>query len=390
MIADFIVDFSYLARAIKDSVSNCCSWACEDARRLLDIICCENGRLMIPVRDGRAVADFWEPLSVISRELSSSFSGASARALEVVDSWRDALVNNPVKKTGLMRRDIEILDGLTPMASLLISRPQAHAFITDSKECRIDGQKTYAKKTLKSYFAPDSIYEKRRLSFMGKQTVIKSNGTDTDSLGVICEQRDTNRGVEKDFTCQVESFAIAERNGFQIIDRYAMGGRFNNRCTLADLVNRRMRILLRWVDALTKGCPQSGKKVDVYTIFPGTSYDEGRTISYELKENDKNSLCEQLKVSYESWSDRGSNDRPHLRFFFLRPDVEDLHDRFICSSTHYFAIGKGLDGIEFGSFKCKSFNVYYCGRRTCNDIDIDVILGCGRKEDERLLCMYEL
>ncbi len=388
MISDFIVDLSYLARVIKDSVLDCRSWACEDARRLLNIICRENGRLMVPVRQGEVVEDFVKPLRTAWGELSVQSSPSSLKAREVLDSWRLGIENPPqVVNGGMMRRDIEVADGMTTMASLLAANPRAHAFITDKTGCRIDGQKAYQQKSLNKYFSPDSVYEKRRMRYLGKQTIIKYDSSSSLCFGVSYEP---NVQTCHEFIRQLEIFSVAERKGFQILDRYAMGGTFTDRGTLADLVDRRMKILLHWVAALTKYCQQSGGKVDVYTIFPGRSYD-GTAISYRLCEDDKRALYEQLKASYENWSgwNRINGTRPHVRIFFLDPEVEDFHDRFICSSTHYFAVGKGLDGIEVAR-KCKTYNVYYCGRRTVqDDIDIDSILRCS-EGDRRLLGMYDL
>ena len=389
MIADFIVDFVYLATAIKNSVSNCDSWDCEHAMRLLNIICHENGRLMLPVQNEKIDEGFIRPLWTVSDELSAlPPSPLYLKAMYVIDSWRQAVRNLPeVTGEEMMRRDIEVMAGMTPMASLLVAQPQAHACITDSTG-RIDGQKIYKQKTLKKYFETNSIYETRRLRYLGKQTIIKDNYSHPICFGVVHEQ--VNYTKAEDFIHQIEIFSAAERNGFQIIDRYAMGGIIeeDRRCQLADLVNRRMRILLPWVDALTSGCPQSGKSVDVYTMFPGFRPKTEDTASYRLDKSNQKSLCEQLQTSCESWSGWSSSDRPHLRLFFLDPDMEDFHDRFICSSTHYFALGKGLDGIEAGSKRCASYNVYYCGRRTRNDIDIDSILECGHRRDERLLCVW--
>ena len=172
------------------------------------------------------------------------------------------------------------------------------------------------------------------------------------------------------FDAQLKTFAAAEEVGFMIVDPYCLGGRIDN---VDDFLEEKTKVLMRWVHYLAR----HGTRPLQFGIYTACPYVEtGRDRNYQaglkaiLKKNENQQVSRLLRKLRQHWEncrlpDKDRPDKwPIMIGFHIFMDANWLiHDRFIGSTTHYFAMGRGLDGVLASRDGSIAYNIYYCGKK---------------------------
>jgi hypothetical protein len=194
----------------------------------------------------------------------------------------------------------------------------------------------------------------QRRSYLGKQTFLSQQKKNPDA---ICFEG---------FDVQLEVFAAAEETGYIVVDPYCLGGRIEN---AANFVDKKVKVLLNWVYHLARhgALPL---RFDVYTSCPymesgsARDYHGGIMAILEEDNNHESLLLQYLRGKWCRFREKRRNDQWPIMIRFHIIDANWLiHDRFVGSSTHYFSMGRGLDGVVTPKNGIVVYNVYYCGKR---------------------------
>ena len=343
MIFDYLIDFNYLATAVVSPEPG--DSALDNFRRIIDACIRpeENGRLVMD-SDRKSL----RPLRMV--EFSPSRIGQRMRYI-IEEKFLRAIpasrfggrrlvgLTQPVRE--LCVRDIPIFDhnvGRITKALMSIDPPPS-VVITDRavKNCV----------NLSDDTAFDAEDEKRgNLKLETTITLSEKHG------GLPLSK----------FWPFLHVFGAAEEAGFSIYDPYGFDD--NN--------GRKRESLIRWIARLV-GANNPHRRTVRVRIFSRCGVND----YVNGKPNDLDVQFRRLKTRIAD-----SDGLPHfkaialeLEFWFVVDDVDDSvvaafkkdvqHDRYICSSTHYFGVGSGIDAIDFR----ETFKVQYKGR-VCPGVSI--------------------
>ena len=338
MIFDYLIDFKYLANALKALEPG--DPTLENFKKIVDV--CrrsdENGRLVLD-SERKILADLKAmefPPSRFGRRIRYVIEECFLRALPAgrFDN-RQAIGFEHNDKPKICVRDIPVFERKAErvMQKLCAISPAPHVVVTNREDYR-----------------------------------------NVDCVGLSCDEVfdavDFDRGSRKslqritlgeeyggisleDFWNQLHSFGAAEESGFDIYDPYSFD--YNT--------GGNLKILMRWIAHLLGGVNVQRRRANIRICSSCGVNDcvDGRP----------NFLREQLMKAKQ----KEGRLLPHLmgitlnlQFLLAVDNREDevsrrfrmdvQHDRFICSSSHYFGIGSGIDSIG----NRRAFNVQYAGR----------------------------
>ena len=346
MIVDYLVDFKYFVDFILKSTP--LDVRCQCALRLLEIACYENGRFIIDANNN----DF-----EILRE-GLIHEEEMGGAVSLFDIKRDYIL-------------AEYCIGLFLPYGVIAEQPckRVSDGVYTGFEYRIgDGENEIG---LIQYFQDEDF---KRRSYLGKQTFFK-RGLNQCAISF------------EGFDAQLKTFAAAEEVGFTIVDPYCLGGRMDD---VNKFLEEKVKVLMRWVYYLSRHGTKS-LRFDVYTACP-YMVENGRNRNYQnglnaISEEDQNQeplLLGKLRQHWENCRllNKKRNDKwPIVINFHIFTDSNWLiHDRFIGSTTHYFAMGRGLDGVLASRDGSIAYNIYYCGKKDIHEEpDVKRILDYERK-----------
>jgi len=345
MIVDYLVDFKYLVDFIRKSTP--LDMRCQCALRLLEIACYENGRFVIDANN--------DDFEILREGLISE--NERGGAVSLFDIKRDYIL-------------AEYCIGLFLPYGVITERPckrVPNGADIDSVNAgfmyRI-GKGENAIELVQYFQKEDS----KRRRYLGKQTFIKDDlpwGT-TSFAG---------------FDAQLKVFAAAEDKGFVIVDPYCLGGTIRNG---ERFLEERVKVLIGWLYHLSC-CGESPLQFDIYTSCPYYPNPTGRPNDQDYQAAVQYVTSHLSKSLRKEWKrlDITNNNREPIKICFaiIRDEDRLFHDRFIGSSTHYFSMGKGLDGVlaREGTIV---YNIYYCGKKNIREEpDIKRILDYGRKAE---------
>lgn len=344
MIVDYIIDFKYFVKLIRESTP--LDMRCQCALRLLEIARYENGRFVIDAKN----AD----LETLKEGLISDENGRGG-SVSLFGIKRDFVLS-------------EYYIGLFLPYGVITDRPCKRAsngadtgFMNAGFMYRIgNGENATG---LVQYFQEKDC-ERRR--YLGKQTfIVKDLHCGTTGFG--------------GFDTQLKVFAAAEDKGFVIVDPYCLGGTIRNE---ERFLEEKVKVLTGWLYHLVRG-GENPLRFDIYTSCPCYPNATGRPNDQDYQDALKYVTAHLSKNLRKKWKqlDSANNNREPIKinFVIIRDENRLFHDRFIGSSTHYFSIGKGLDGV-LARDGAIVFNIYYCGKRNIQEEpDIKRILDYGRK-----------
>ena len=341
MIVEYEIDFKYFIKLMQLAKPG--DMRCQCALRLLEIACYENGRFVIRKND--------ENIQNLRKSLiSGNNNGVS---VSLFDVKRDYVLS-------------EYCLGLLLPYGVISERPSIRILEGDDV-CPTyhigdgDGQVG-----LVQYF---QTADAQRRSYLGKQTFLKSGLTPN----TICFE-----GFDK----QLKVFAANEDKGFVIVDPYCLGGTIRNG---ERFLEEKVKVLIAWLYHLVRG-GENPLRFDIYTSCPyypnptrrPDDEDYQRALQYVTAHLSKN-----LRNKWKQLDGTNNNREPiKINFVIIRDEDRLFHDRFIGSSTHYFSMGKGLDGVlaRDGTI---AYNIYYCGKRNIREEpDIKRILDYARSREE--------
>lgn len=339
MIFDYLIDFNYLATAAASLESG--DPALDNFRRIIDACIRpeENGRLVMDSdrKSLRPLLMVEFPPSRLGQRMRYIVEEKFLRAIPAsrFGGRRLVGVTQPVRE--LCVRDIPVFDrnaGRITKALISIDPPPA-VVITDQE---ITNDIAFV--SLSDDMVFDAVDEER-----GK---LKLERTITLS--------EKHSGLPlPDFWSFLHVFGAAEEAGFSIYDPYGFDE--NN--------GGKRESLIRWIAHLlgANNPHRRTVRVRIFSRCGVNDYVNG-------KPNDLDVQFRRLKTRIAD-----GDGLPHfkaialeLEFGFVVDDDKDLdvaafkkdvqHDRYICSSTHYFGVGSGIDSIGFR----ETFHVQYKGR----------------------------
>lgn len=344
MIFDFILDCNHVAE-LMNSDDNSVAYL----KRFYQILTYENGRLIVPteLKEDKLVVleayyntlkslykslggmNMQTPLTLQKKDLCERFLKAFGAASVSVDTISLRKLKMPeLKNTGVSFIQQFCKKNFTPKAQVVLTADE-----TCEGECE----------TLEKYFEIDNEKERKRFSYMMMQTVECKKGSKKKpyDLGVV-----KNREKEEKFSEQMQAFGAAEDRNFWIFDPYILSDR-----TINCQIEGKMKILLAWLKTLLN--ENTKPTIHLFSSYP----DEAKGMLEKQDEFETRLRDEYLNGSSEVYTKLRSMCKLEVYFpKFL--DDKSFHDRFICSSTHYFAVGRGLDAIRVS----ERYNVYYCGK----------------------------
>lgn len=334
MIVDYIIDLKYFVKLIRESTP--LDMRCQCALRLLEIARYENGRFVIDAKN----AD----LETLKEGLISDENGGGG-SVSLFGIKRDFVLS-------------EYYIGLFLPYGVITDRPCKRAsngsdtgFMDAGFMYRIgNGENATG---LVQYFQEKDC-ERRR--YLGKQTFFRK-GMNRHAISFA------------GFDAQLKVFAAAEERGFVIVDPYCLGGRVDR---VDEFLEEKTKVLMRWVYYLA--CHGTRPvRFDIYTACPyeengrNRNYRAGVNVILEENENHASRLWNKLRQHWENSRllDKSRNDKwPIMICFHIFTDGNWLiHDRFVGSTTHFFAMGRGLDGVLASRDGNIAYNIYYCGKK---------------------------
>lgn len=329
MIVEYEIDFQYFIDLMRSATP--LDMRCQCALRLLEIARYENGRFVIRRNDS----------NVEKLRTSLTSGNCNNGRVSLFDIKRDYVVSEYYLGLFLPygviseKPSIRILDGDDVCPTYHIG----------------DGEGQVG---LVQYFQTADV---QRRSYLGKQTFLSRQKKNAEA---ICFEG---------FDTQLEIFAAAEKTGYIIVDPYCLGGRIED---VLNFIGMKVKILLNWVYHLARHGAMP-LRFDVYTSCPyfelprSRDYCGGMGAILEEDENDESLLLRELRSKWENcrFREKRRNDQwPIMIRFHIILDANWLiHDRFVGSSTHYFSMGRGLDGVVASKDGIVAYNVYYCGKR---------------------------
>ena len=331
MIVEYEIDFQYFIDLMQSSTP--LDMRCQCALRLLEIVSHENGRFVIRRNDS----------NVEKLRTSLTSGNCNNGSVSLFDIKRDYVV-------------LEYYLGLFLPYGVISERPSIRILDGD------DVCPTYhigdgdGKVGLVQYF---QTADAQRRSYLGKQTFLSQQRRNSDAISF------------EGFDAQLKVFAAAEKVGFLIVDPYCLGGRIED---AANFVDKKVKVLLNWVYHLVRHGAMP-LRFDVYTASPyfelprspAPDYCGGMRAILEEDENGESLLLRELRSKWENcrFREKRRNDQwPIMIRFHIVQDANWLiHDRFVGSSTHYFSLGRGLDGVVTPKDGIVVYNVYYCCKR---------------------------
>ena len=340
MIFDYLIDFEYLAIALKTLEPG--DPTLENFKKIVDVCrrADENGRLVLD-SERKILADLKAMEFLPSRfgqRIRYVIEECFLRALPAGRfDRRQAIGVERNDKPKICVRDIPVFERNVEriMEKLCAIIPAPHVTITNREDW---GDVTCMDLSCDEVFdAVDFV----RGSAKGLQRVI----LDGEYGGIPLEE----------FWDQLHTFGAAEESGFDIYDPYSFD------CNTA--VTREN--LMRWIVHLLGGRNAQRRHVQIriYSRCGENDYADGIPVQLSNQFHRlKVRLAEEEGLSHLSGivcnlqfmlAVENQGDEVFAQF---RRDVQ--HDRYICSSTHFFGIGSGIDSIS----KRKAFNVQYAGR----------------------------
>ena len=346
MIFDYLIDFRYLASTLKALEPG--DPTLDNFKKIIDACVRpgENGRLVIDsdrhilkdleafLKDPKALvakpSRFAQQVSCIVewflRTLPAKrFVGRQMVGVNLSDGHKICVRDIPVFESNLSRI-MNVLCSIKPPPNVIISEREDWGNV----DCV----------GLSSYESFDAV-EAARGELRSLQRVVLSG--EHEGVPIV------------DFWRQLHTFGAAEETEFSIYDPY--GFDTNNA--------EKRKILMLWIAHMLGGrniqrrnlmvriCSKCGKNDYIDGIPAQLDEQLGRLKTRIAKEAQISHLG---AISLE------------LKFLFAVDDKEDevskrfsmdvQHDRFICSSTHYFGIGAGIDSVG----NREAFNVQYKGR----------------------------
>lgn len=358
MICDYILDL----QSLLDDVRNC-----EESffwfKRFLQVVSIEAGRLVVDAPK----ADITRHYLSAERMKSVEVDPEALRVRRVIDLLLTQLPGGPcpiVSSELNVRRVVtkSAVDYDSALVAMQQTKPRVDFFVYNKRK-PIYGKRErqiFGYKGIREYFGIDCVGgdcgETKRIQRQGKQTVVDKLGMDESFSGCI---------ESFEFRRQIQQFAQGE-DCFSIIDKYLFGGDKIASSDLPSYIDDRMDILVAWMGLLT-----SDKSIHV-------------PFSFNVYTQRSPGMTDNLIESYlrKKW---GTN-RPKCRIRFVFIGGSDaFHDRFVCSKSNYFAIGRGLDGFDSKGVK-KMFNIYYCGRISNERIPKDVKQIMAIESADQLTC----
>lgn len=339
MIFDYLIDFRYLASALRALEPG--DPTLDNFKRIIDACVRpeENGRLVIDsdrhiLKDLKAL-EFppsrfgYQVRYIVEERFLRALPASRFVGRQMIGFGRNEGHKICVRDIPVFERNISRI-----MRALCSIYPPPNVIISDGEDC---GEVSCI--DLSSYEVFDAI-DGVRGELKSPQRVVL--GGEHDGVPIV------------DFWSQLHTFGAAEETGFSIYDPYI---------DMNDGVMR--KILMRWLVHMLGGrnLQRRSLLVRICSKCGRNDYVDGISAQH----------VEQLRI----WKTRIANQEQmpylgniqlELKFLFAVDDREDellkrffldvQHDRFICSSTHYFGIGTGIDSIG----NREAFNVQYKGR----------------------------
>lgn len=338
MIFDYLIDFKYLAAAFKNLEPG--DPAFENFKRVIDA--CrrsdENGRLVLD-SDRRILAD------VKVMEFSPSRFGQRIRYI-IEECFLRALPAGRFDrrqtigvehhdKPMICVRDVPVFERNVErvMAKLCAISPAPHVIITNRADCG-----DVACMDISCDEVVDAVDSVR-----GKLKSLQRVTLSDEYVGVSLEE----------FWDQLHTFGATEESGFCIYDPYSFD--YNT--------FGKLRILMRWIAHLLGGnnVQRRHAKIRICSSCGVNDCVDGRQnlLREQLiraKRAEGMMLPHLMGITLELHFLLALDNREDEASCRFRMDVQ--HDRYICSSTHFFGIGSGIDSIG----NRRAFNVQYAGR----------------------------
>lgn len=340
MIFDYYIDFDYLAKELSVREGGHGAFIAGLFSRISDICTLENGRLLLD-EDRRIL----EPLVKLQQEPSGSGLVSAERNLVVWDFLERMPRDNSIRLSNGMR--ISTSGGGTgpntgKLSLRLISKK---GDLRNYADFHIDQGNT-----IERYFGYRGIVqtERKRAACRDVQVYMFKR----DEIW----RKDSSDDRVTAFKEAMRSFGCAEAVKFEFFDGYGFG--LSPVCDNA--ARDAVRILKKWLDLLQAGRTTTCLSVDVYALVPEDDI-----------ENLKN-RAEAVEKLRKTFSEKAFDSRGTMEVrLCLAPRMKGaslskaFHDRRVCSSTHSFSIGGGLDVLKGTGGECL-FEIHYCGRRGKN------------------------
>lgn len=344
MIFDYLVDIDYLVTNLKTESGLIL------LHNLTTILRVGNGRLVVPVdKKEQTIPDEYykafKPFENRKPGLSSS------RITNLIDIFRSVFLQKSVapknKQITLrkihfdsMQRSEEffIVDFCKYCKDLL---PKVMVVFTDNQDC--EGSVM----TFDEYFNSDSKLWNKLYTLMGQQTIKD------------CSKFSLGKDEEgEDLVNQLKVFGAAETEHFEIYDPYILREDDCYGEELEQSLREKVKLLFLWIDALIPSASIEKLNIYVYSTYSFSEEENSREENRKKKVEELKSVIEEL-IEEEIKELRKKSYSINIEIKLLKRSRKlTFHDRYICSSTHYFSIGKGLDAPG----RSKSYSIHYCGK----------------------------
>lgn len=354
MIFDYYIDFKYLAEELSSAKKERRSLIAGLFLRIIDICVLENGRLLVD--ENRSVV---KPLEEIAAGRGSNRAGLSAATENLVatEFLNKLPPNNSIPQGNGIRIYVSVGMSSGPdVEKMSIQEIHDLSRLTTKATVLIDREHPIEKYFNFNGGLGSGKYDEKARAYA--RDVL----TYSFDLSTLEEDHDPSVLALKK---TLASFGAAETNQFEIFDKY--GFRFGLSPKNEGAAKDAVKLIKKWLNLIVSAHTSQSINVNVYAMV-----DEN---DIKILNQDK-SAVDKLTRTFEtsSLTSRGKATI-HLKLAPLKQCdhstachqqlCKAFHDRRVCSTTHSFSIGGGLDVLQGTGGKCL-FELHYCGRRGRN------------------------